>query len=97
MSIDLRLQEIMTKAYEGQSGAAAIDVKTGKIITFVSTPEIDLNVLSSKINQKQWNKLLNSSKTPLVNKMIAGLYPPGSTFKVVKCSKYFRIKKHRSI
>lgn len=87
MSIDLRLQEIMTKAYEGQSGAfAAIDVKTGKIITFVSTPEIDLNVLSSKINQKQWNKLLNSSKTPLVNKMIAGLYPPGSTFKVVSAA-----------
>ena len=84
LSINKNLQEYMTNIFSNAEGAfIAINVKTGKIITFVSSPEIDLNLLSSKINQKDWNELVNSKRTPLVNKGIVGLYPPGSTFKVV--------------
>ena len=84
LSIDLELQKFMTKAFEGESGAfIAMEAKTGKIITFVSYPEISLNLLSSRIPDEQWNALVNSKSKPLVNKGIAGLYPPGSTFKAV--------------
>ena len=61
----------------------AMEAKTGKIITFVSNPEISLNLLSSRIPDNQWTELVNSKAKPLVNKGIAGLYPPGSTFKAV--------------
>ena len=84
LSIDLELQKYMTKAFEGKSGAfIAMEAKTGKIITFVSYPEISLNLLSSRIPDAQWNELVNSKSKPLVNKGIAGLYPPGSTYKAV--------------
>ena len=84
LSIDLDLQKYMTDAFSGKSGVfIAMEAKTGKIITFVSSPEIDLNLLSSRISDSDWNALAKSSSEPLVNKGIAGLYPPGSTFKAV--------------
>ncbi|WP_082680486.1 penicillin-binding protein 2 [Oceanivirga salmonicida] len=84
LSINARLQRYMTQYMKDIVGTfIAIDVKTGKILTFVSSPELDSNLLSSKINQKEWNEIVNSKKTPLLNKGIAGLYPPGSTFKSV--------------
>ena len=84
LSIDMELQKYMTDAFVGKSGAfIAMEAKTGKIITFVSNPEISLNLLSSRIPDNQWTELVNSKAKPLVNKGIAGLYPPGSTFKAV--------------
>lgn len=84
LSIDLDLQKAMTAAFNGRSGVfIAMEAKTGKIITFVSNPEISLNLMSSRIPGDQWNALINSKSKPLVNKGIAGLYPPGSTFKAV--------------
>lgn len=84
LSIDLDLQKYMTEEFRGKSGVfIAMEAKTGKIITFVSNPEISLNLLSSRIPDQQWNELVNSKAKPLVNKGIAGLYPPGSTFKAV--------------
>ena len=84
LSIDLELQKYMTDAFEGKSGAfIAMEAKTGKIIAFVSNPEISLNLLSSRIPDNQWNELVNSKAKPLVNKGIAGLYPPGSNFKAI--------------
>ena len=74
----------MMEQFANSPGAfIAMDIKTGKILTFLSSPEIDSNLLSSKINQNDWDKLVNSKATPLVNKGIAGLYPAGSTFKAV--------------
>lgn len=84
LSIDLDLEKYMTNLMIGKSGAfIAVEVDTGKVITFVSAPEISLNMLSGRISESQWNELVNSPSTPLVNKGITGLYPPGSTFKVV--------------
>ena len=84
LSIDMELQKYMTDAFSGKSGVfIAMEAKTGKIITFVSNPEISLNLLSSRIPDNQWTELVNSKAKPLVNKGIAGLYPPGSTFKAV--------------
>lgn len=84
LSIDSELQKFMMDQFSNTPGSfIAMDIKTGKILTFLSSPEIDSNLLSSKINQNDWNNLVNSKATPLVNKGIAGLYPAGSTFKVV--------------
>ena len=84
LSIDLDLQKYMTQQFSGKTGVfIALEANTGKVITYVSSPEIDLNVLSSKMTDAEWKKLVESPSKPLVNKGVSGLYPPGSTFKVV--------------
>lgn len=84
LNINYEIQDYMTKEFDNKYGAfIAIEVDTGKIITMVSSPELDLNLLSSKISGSTWNKILNMPEKPLINKAISGLYPPGSTFKVV--------------
>ncbi|WP_156299110.1 penicillin-binding protein 2 [Streptobacillus canis] len=83
LSIDYDLQQYMTDNFKGKIGTfIAIDVKTGKVLTYVSYPEVDLNVLSSRISKTDWDNLLNSPKRPLLNRGIAGLFPPGSTAKI---------------
>lgn len=84
LSLDMNLQKYMNDKFKNKTGTfIAIDVKTGKILTYVSYPEIDLNLLSSRISKKDWENLLNSKKTPLLNRGVSGLFPPGSTIKVL--------------
>ena len=84
LSIDARLQ---TKAYElfGEESGAAImlDVNSGEILSFVSVPAYDPNLLSQGLSSIEWNELNKNEKKPLMNKAIAGQYSPGSTFKMV--------------
>jgi penicillin-binding protein 2 len=49
----------------------------------VSTPGFDPNVFARGITQSEWRDLLDSPQRPLHNKAIAGVYPPGSTYKMV--------------
>lgn len=84
LSIDYELQKYMTEKFRGEFGTfIAVDIKTGKILTYISYPEIDLNLLSSRISKSKWEELMNSNKKPLLNRGIAGLFPPGSTAKIV--------------
>ncbi len=57
------------------------NVKTGDILAMVSypSPEYDLN----NTDYLEWKKLLSDPLTPLMNRAISGLYPPGSTYKVI--------------
>ena len=83
LSIDYELQKYMTEKFRGELGTfIAVDIKTGKILTYISYPEIDLNLLSSRISKSKWEELMNSNKKPLLNRGIAGLFPPGSTAKI---------------
>ncbi len=69
----------------GANGAAGIvqDVKTGEILVLASYPSYDNNMFIGGISQKEFDKLLNNIKTPLINKAIAAQVPPGSTFKTI--------------
>ena len=60
-----------------------IDVITGDVIVMVSTPGFDPNTFARGITQSEWRELLESPERPLNNKAIAGVYPPGSTYKMV--------------
>jgi len=54
----------------------------GGILAASSFPEYNLNTFVSGISHEEWNKLANSLDTPFTNKVINGLYPPGSTIKI---------------
>lgn len=85
-TIDSRLQKTAYEALAGYAGAAiAMEVKTGKILSFVSTPSYDPNELSV-----QWESLLEREDAPMFNRITGGLYPPGSTFKLVTTLAYLR-------
>lgn len=82
LTIDIRLQEKIVKKFENKKGAfVAIDVNNGEILSYVSQPSYDPNLFINGINFEAWDQLNNNSKKPLLNRVIAGLYPPGSTLK----------------
>ena len=60
-----------------------MDIYTGDIIASVSSPTFDANKFVHGITSKDWQDLINDDKKPLINKSIAGLYPPGSTIKPI--------------
>ncbi len=80
--IDSRLQTVAQDALEGTRGAlVAIDIKSGGILSMVSTPTYDPNPFVSGISQKEYDKLISSPDKPLFNRALRGQYPPGSTLK----------------
>ncbi len=84
LTIDARLQEKAYDAFGEQSGAAVLlDVNSGEILAFVSTPAYDPNELSQGLSSQQWKDLVANEKKPLNNKAISGQYSPGSTFKII--------------
>ncbi len=85
LTIDLDLQRFAAERMrEHQSGSVVVmDVITGDVLAMVSTPGFDPNVFARGITQTEWRDLLESPERPLHNKAIAGVYPPGSTYKMV--------------
>ncbi len=82
LNLDARLQEIAYEAFGERRGAlVAIDPATGGILAFVSKPGFDPNLFVDGIDPQNWNELNTSPDRPMVNRALAGTYPPGSTFK----------------
>ena len=60
-----------------------LDIETGSILAMASTPSFDPNNFKTDDGEEYIASLLNDSAKPFMNKTIEGLYPPGSTFKIV--------------
>jgi penicillin-binding protein 2 len=82
LTLDFRLQQVAEQAFGDHRGAlVAIEPATGGVLAFVSRPGYDPNLFVDGIDPQSWEALMNSPDRPLNNRAIAGLYPPGSTFK----------------
>ncbi|MDH4094059.1 MAG: penicillin-binding protein 2 [Betaproteobacteria bacterium] len=82
LTLDIRLQEVAERAFGERRGAlVAIEPATGGVLAFVSRPGYDPNLFVDGIDPQSWDELMNSPDRPLNNRALAGLYPPGSTFK----------------
>lgn len=85
-TVDMSLQKTAYDALSGYAGAiGVVEVKTGKILAMVSSPSYDPNELSV-----QWEELNARTDAPFLNRLTNGLYPPGSTFKLVTTMAYLR-------
>ncbi|MFH1729299.1 MAG: penicillin-binding protein 2 [Pseudomonadota bacterium] len=84
-TIDIDLQLAAYEAFEeGESGSiVALDTKTGEILAMVSYPSFNPKEFSRGINHEQWKDLNSDPLLPLIDKTVRGLYPPGSTFKMI--------------
>ena len=82
LTLDIRLQKIAEEAFgDFRGGLAAIDPNNGEVLALVSKPGFDPNLFVDGIDPQNWDLLNNSPDKPLLNRVLRGAYPPGSTIK----------------
>ncbi|MCI9066201.1 MAG: penicillin-binding protein 2 [Lachnospiraceae bacterium] len=86
-TLDVDLQKIAYDSLGMYSGAVIVsEPSTGRILAMVSKPDFDPNEID-----QIWDTLINDKESSvLLNRTTQGLYPPGSTFKIVTALEYIR-------
>jgi len=83
-TLDQEVQKFTSELIKKKSGSVCVmDIYTGDIVSLVSNPTFDPNKFVHGISQEDWQALIKDTKKPLINKSMAGLYPPGSTIKPI--------------
>ena len=84
LALDLGAQRLASELMAGRAGAVfAMDVHNGAVKVLFSSPGFDANPLAWGISGREWGDLLKDPLRPMLNRVIAGTYPPASTFKVI--------------
>ena len=86
LTLDIELQKIAEEemSVNNRAGAVvAMEATTGRILVAASAPELNLEEFVGGISHKAWKEMLDNPLHPLINKLIQGQYPPGSTYKPV--------------
>ncbi len=82
LTIDCQLQRYVTETLGQESAACVVmDTQNGDVLALSSTPGYDPNLFNVGITNNQWRALMDDDHKPLLNKAVAGTFPPGSTFK----------------
>jgi penicillin-binding protein 2 len=85
LSLDLELSETVRQAFPAGKKGAVIVTKpaTGEILALYSSPTFDPNLFSLGMSGSQYTKITSDRALPMINRVIGGVYPPGSTYKMV--------------
>jgi len=84
ITVDNELQSyIHARLAEESAAAVVIDCETGDLLACASSPSFDPNLFVRGISVNEYKALLDNKYRPLPNKAVQGIYPPGSTFKMV--------------
>jgi penicillin-binding protein 2 len=85
LGIDAALQDFAVKrcAAEASLSCVVLDALTGDVLAMVSSPSFDPTQFATGLTPALWQELSTDPRNPLTDKAIAGVYPPGSTFKPV--------------
>ncbi len=82
LHLDARMQALAEQALGTRKGAViALDLETGGVLTFASTPTYDPNLFVNGIDTRNYALLRDSRDRPLINRALNGRYSPGSTIK----------------
>ena len=77
------LKDSKSRYVPPETGAVVLmDVKTGGVIAMVSSPAYDPNLFAGRLSNRAWQNINEHPRVPLLNRVVAGLYSPGSTFKM---------------
>lgn len=83
-SLDKELQILAETLMKNKLGSVvAIEPATGEILTYVSSPSYDPNMMVGRERGNNYMKLLHDPTKPMFNRPIQASYPPGSVFKVI--------------
>ena len=85
LGIDPKVQKAAVDALGGRRGAiVAIDPRNGAILASASWPQYDASLISDPATEESaWKQVNEDPDKPLINRVTQGLYPPGSTFKII--------------
>ncbi len=87
LTINNTIQKYAYEQMRGKRGAlVALDPQTGKILAMISLPDFDPN---SALLESNWGNIVEDENSPLIPRAIQGLYPPGSTYKIVTAAAAF--------
>lgn len=82
LTINAGLQDYAARRIGLESGSVVVmDCETGDVLAMASMPSFDPNSFSDGIGRIEWKMLSEDDHVPLRNKVLRGLYPPGSTVK----------------
>ena len=83
-TIDLELQSFIENIMIGKRGCAIVgEPTTGEIFSFVNSPSYKPDLFTGATLPDEWSRILNDPEKPLLNRITRGLYPPGSTLKMI--------------
>ncbi|MFC1627781.1 penicillin-binding protein 2 [Gemmatimonadota bacterium] len=84
-TLDIQLQQTAEAAFHDTARGAVVvmDPRDGALLVLASVPSFDLRDFSGVLEAAMWDSLNNDERMPLINRPIAGLYPPASPFKAV--------------
>ena len=83
LTLDMDLQQTAEEILEGREGAVIVmDPKSGGILAWASYPNFDPNKFINRFTPEEWTDLRDNPNFPLQNRVIRGLYAPGSVFKL---------------
>ncbi len=84
LTIDAELQQqVLGHLGDESASAVVLDARNGEVLAMATNPSFDPGVFNSGVSQAQWLEWTANRRAPLINKAAAGLYAPGSTFKMV--------------
>ncbi len=85
LTIDGEMQRFTQEVLATHKSASAVvmDAHTGAIYALASHPAFDPNMFVHGFSQEQWQIMMDDPGLPQTNKAISGVYPPGSTFKMI--------------
>ncbi|MDR2523370.1 MAG: penicillin-binding protein 2 [Synergistaceae bacterium] len=84
LTLDLGAQKLAMDLLSSYKGAVvAMDVRTGAVLVSASSPTYDNNPLAWGISVKEWREMMEDMGKSMLDRAIAGIYPPASTFKAL--------------
>ena len=91
LTIDGPLQDYAARRIGLESGSVVVmDCDTGDLLCMASMPSFDPNSFSDGIGSVEYAMLRDDQRVPLRNKVLKGLYPPGSTVKPMHCMAFLQ-------
>jgi penicillin-binding protein 2 len=82
---DIAMQDFVARRCGSEQSVSSVllDAATGEVLALVSSPSFESTMFSNGLSRTMWRQLSTDPRHPLIDKAIAGVYPPGSTFKPV--------------
>jgi penicillin-binding protein 2 len=83
LALDSGLQQaVLNRLGDESASAVVLDCTNGEVLAMATNPSFDPSVFNSGVSQAQWVEWTSNRRAPLINKATAGVYAPGSTFKM---------------
>ncbi len=83
LTIDVGLQQaVLSRLGDESASAVVLDCRNGEVLAMGTNPSFDPSLFNAGVSQAQWAEWSQDKRTPLLNRATAGLYAPGSTFKM---------------